>query len=218
MAIKSKYFFSNNCYNDLMKLISDILLKPHKLHKDMYQSKKLMYVLSLKYEKIDDCPDNCMFFWKEHANKKKCLECGQSRFVKVVTQDSKKVTSEVAHKQLRYFPITPHLKWLFISKRTVRYIRWHKEDICENDGVMVHPSDGEAWKVVDRFYVDFASDATNIRLGLVIEGFDPFSTNSASYSCCSVFAMSYNLPPSICMKYEFMFLCLIIPSSKAPGP
>jgi hypothetical protein len=25
MAIKSKYFFSNNCYNDLMKLINDIL-------------------------------------------------------------------------------------------------------------------------------------------------------------------------------------------------
>jgi hypothetical protein len=37
MAIKSKYFFSNNCYNDLMKLISDILPKLHKLPKDIYQ-------------------------------------------------------------------------------------------------------------------------------------------------------------------------------------
>jgi hypothetical protein len=37
MAIKSKYFFSNNCYNDLVKLISDILLKPHKVSKYMYQ-------------------------------------------------------------------------------------------------------------------------------------------------------------------------------------
>jgi hypothetical protein len=36
MVIKSKYFFSNNCYNDLVKLISDILLKPHKVPKDMY--------------------------------------------------------------------------------------------------------------------------------------------------------------------------------------
>jgi hypothetical protein len=36
-AIKSKYFFSNNCYNDLLKLISDILSKPHKVPKDMYQ-------------------------------------------------------------------------------------------------------------------------------------------------------------------------------------
>jgi hypothetical protein len=28
MIIKSKYFFSNNYYNDLMKFINDILLKP----------------------------------------------------------------------------------------------------------------------------------------------------------------------------------------------
>jgi hypothetical protein len=101
MAIKSQYFFSNNCYSDLVKLSSDIFLKPHKVPKDMYQSKKMMYALSLKYEKIDVCPDNCILFWKEHANDKKCLECGQSRFIEVVTQDGEKVMIEVAQKQLR---------------------------------------------------------------------------------------------------------------------
>jgi hypothetical protein len=30
--------------------------------------------------------------------------------------------------------------------------------------------------------------------------------------------MSYNPPPSLCMKFEFMFLCLIVPGLKAPGP
>jgi ferredoxin-like protein FixX len=98
MAIKSKYFFSNNCYNNLVKLTSDVLLKPHKVPKDMYQSKKMMSALGLKYEKIEICPDNCMLFWKEHAQEKKCLECGQLRFIKVVTQDGEKVTTEVAHK------------------------------------------------------------------------------------------------------------------------
>jgi ferredoxin-like protein FixX len=85
MAIKSKDLFSNNYYNDLMKLISDILLKPHKVPRDMYQCKKMMSALGLKFEKIVICPNNCMLFWKEHANEKKCLECGQSRFIKVVT-------------------------------------------------------------------------------------------------------------------------------------
>jgi hypothetical protein len=98
MDIKSKYFFSNNCYNDLMKMINDILLKPHKVPKDMYLSKKLMSTLSMEYEKIDVCLDNYMLLWKEHANEKKCLKCGQSRFVKVVTQDGEKVMTEVAHK------------------------------------------------------------------------------------------------------------------------
>jgi hypothetical protein len=89
--------------------------------------------------------------------------------------------TEVAHKQLRYFPITPRLKRLFVSKRTMRHMRWHKEAIRENDRIMGHPSDGEAWKVLDRFDADFVSDARNVCFGLGIDGFDPFRTNSAPY-------------------------------------
>jgi hypothetical protein len=100
-----------------------------------------------------------------------------------VTQDGEKVMTEVAHKQLRYFPITSRLKWLFISKRTVRHMRWNKEGICKNDGIMVHPSDGEALNMLDRFDADFISDARNVRFGLVKDSFDPFSTNSTPYSC-----------------------------------
>jgi hypothetical protein len=218
MAIKSKYFFSNNCYNNLVELINDILQKPHKVPKDMYQSKKMMSTLGLKYEKINVCLDNNMLFWKEHGNKKKCLECGQSRFIEVVTQDCEKVTTEDAQKQLCYFPITPRLNRLFISKRTARHMRWHKEGIRENDGVMGHPSNGEAWKVLDRFDANFASDERNVHLGLATDGFDPFSINSAPYSCWPIFTVSYNLPPNLCTKFEFMFLCLIVPGLEAPGP
>jgi hypothetical protein len=100
-----------------------------------------------------------------------------------VTQDNEKVMTEVAHKQLHYFPITHCLKRLFISKRTTRHMRWHKKDICENDEVMVHSSDGEAWKVLDRFDAYFTSDARNVYFGLVTDDFDPFSINSAPYSC-----------------------------------
>jgi hypothetical protein len=126
--------------------------------------------------------------------------------------------TEVAQKQLHYFPITPHLTRLFISKRTTRHMRWYKECIRENDGVMGHPSDGEAWKVLDRFDADFASNTRNVRFGLSTDGFDLFSINSAPYSCWLLFAVSYNLPPSLCIKFEFMSFCLIIPSLEAPGP
>jgi alkylated DNA repair dioxygenase AlkB len=64
-----------------------------------------------------------------------------------VTQNGEKVMTEVTQKQLHYFSITPRLKRLFVSKRTMRHMRWHKESIRENDGVTGHPSDGEAWKV-----------------------------------------------------------------------
>jgi hypothetical protein len=35
MAIKSKFVFSNNCYKELLKLISDVLPVDHKLPRDM---------------------------------------------------------------------------------------------------------------------------------------------------------------------------------------
>jgi hypothetical protein len=55
MAIKFKFFFSNNCYNELLKLIGDVLPNPNKLSKDMYHSKKLVKELGMNYEKIGVC-------------------------------------------------------------------------------------------------------------------------------------------------------------------
>ena len=71
---------------------------------------------------------------------------------------------------------------------------------------------------MDEFDPEFAKDARNIHFGLVIDGFTSSNESAASYSCWPVFAIPYNLPPSMCMKYEFMFLCLIIPGPKHPGP
>jgi hypothetical protein len=53
MALKSRFFFSNNCYNELLKLFGDVLLNPNKLPKDMYHFKKLVKGPSMDYEKID---------------------------------------------------------------------------------------------------------------------------------------------------------------------
>jgi hypothetical protein len=87
MAIKSKFFFSDNCYNELLKLIGDILRNPNKLPKDMCHSKKLVKGLGMDYEKIDVCRNSCMFFWKEHMKENKCLKCGKSRYIEVINDD-----------------------------------------------------------------------------------------------------------------------------------
>jgi hypothetical protein len=71
ITIKSKYFFSINCYSYLMKLIRYIIRKPHKVSKDIYQFKKLLSILNMKYEKIDIYSNNYMLFYKGIANKKK---------------------------------------------------------------------------------------------------------------------------------------------------
>jgi hypothetical protein len=52
--------------------------------------------------------------------------------------------TKIAHKQLCYMFLTSRMKWLFLSNKTTRHMRWHEEGVCENDHVMVHPSDNEA--------------------------------------------------------------------------
>jgi hypothetical protein len=49
-------------------------------------------------------------------------------------------------------PITPRLKWLYLSKETVKQMRWHKEGkrYSEDLDIMLHPVDTEAWEALDR--------------------------------------------------------------------
>jgi hypothetical protein len=55
MVFKSMYSFSNKCYNDVMKLIIDLIPVKHNMLKDLYQSNKIVSSLGMNYEKIDSC-------------------------------------------------------------------------------------------------------------------------------------------------------------------
>jgi hypothetical protein len=59
---KLKYNFSNQCYNDIVKLIIDLIPMKHNMLKDLYQSKKIVVGLAINYEKIDVCKKKCMLF------------------------------------------------------------------------------------------------------------------------------------------------------------
>jgi hypothetical protein len=56
-----------------------------------------------------------------------------------------------------------------------------------------------------------------VRIGLATDRFTSYNISVTLYSCWPVFAILYNLPPSLCMKYEYMFLCLIILDTDHPG-
>jgi hypothetical protein len=62
MAMKLKYNFSNQCYNDIVKLIIDLIPTKHNMPKDLYQSRKIVSGLGMNYEKIDVCEKNYMLF------------------------------------------------------------------------------------------------------------------------------------------------------------
>jgi hypothetical protein len=109
-------------------------------------------------------------------------------------------------------PITLRLKWLYLFKETTKQMRWHKEGKrdSEEPDIMSHPADTEAWKALDCFDSEFASDPRSVRLGLPTDGFQPHSEANSSYSCWPIFIIPYNLRPNKCLKQGFVFLALVI--------
>jgi len=81
----------------------------------------------------------------------------------------------------------------------------------------VHLSDGEAWKHFNSVHPHFSAESRNVRLGLCTDGFNPFGSFAAPYSCWPVILTVYNLPPGMCMRPEFMFLSMVIPGPSNPG-
>jgi hypothetical protein len=53
MAFKLKYSFSNKCYNNIVKLIIDLIPVKHNMLKGLYQSKKIVSDLEMNYKKIN---------------------------------------------------------------------------------------------------------------------------------------------------------------------
>jgi hypothetical protein len=211
-------FLSNQCYNDIVKLIIDFIPTMHNMPKDLYQSKKIVSGLGMNYEKIDVCEKNCMLFCMEHKDDIKCMYCGRSRYVKVRNEDGVSVITKVVAKQLRYIPITPRLKQLFLFEEAAKQMRWHKEGKRESEdpNIMSHPVDSEAWQALHRFDPEFAWDPRSVRLGLSMDGFHPHNNDSHPYSCWPVFVIPYNLPPDKCLKEGFIYLALVILGPKEP--
>lgn len=109
-------------------------------------------------------------------NRLSCLICKEPRY-KLNDGKGKKIP----HKILRYFPLTPRLQRLYMSRKTAVDMRWHKGKRVD-DGILRHLADGEAWKDFDRQHVVFAQEPRNVRLGLATDGFNPFGNMSNSYS------------------------------------
>ncbi|KAM6552349.1 hypothetical protein CsatB_002157 [Cannabis sativa] len=212
MHLKNLGKIPNYIFDELLKLLKFAFPKENKIPATHYEAKKKLGKLGLGYESIHVCVNNCCLFHNEHASKDFCPVCGTSRWINEETSGKK-----VAHKVMRYFPLTPRLKRLYSSRHTSKEMVWHRTGRVRENGVMRHPVDSAAWKDFDSRHPDFARDPRNVRLGLAADGFNPFGNMSLSYSMWPVVLVNYNLPPWMCMKDNNFMLSLLIPGPKSPG-
>ncbi|XP_062010200.1 uncharacterized protein LOC133726626 [Rosa rugosa] len=213
LKCKVENLWTNKSVDTLLKMMKRTHPKPNNIPDSYYGCKKVLKGIGMGYEKIHVCKYDCALFYKEHADKDKCHVCNEPRYKNNESQKKKKVP----HKVLRYFPLVPRLKRLFMSRHTARDMRWYKEKCRDEKGKLRHPADSVAWKEFDKMYPDFAADPRNVRLGLASDGFNPFGNMSTSYSTWPVVIIPYNLPPWMCMKKPLSLLTLLIPGPRAPG-
>ncbi|KAH7849967.1 hypothetical protein Vadar_025729 [Vaccinium darrowii] len=203
--------WTNKSLDMFLKFQSDLLPKPNLVPKNTYEARKLLSNLGLSYELIDACINDCVLFYKENATLDRCPKCNVSRYETNCGRGNK-----IARKVLRYFPLTPRLKRLFMTRMIAEYMRWHMDNPGDGDESR-HPAHGDEWKDFDVKYPEFACEARNVRLGLAVDGFNPFGNMSSSYSMWPVILVPYNLPPWLVMKESFFMLTLLIPGDKQPG-
>jgi len=115
-----------------------------------------------------------------------------------------------------YFPLKLRLQRLFMSSKTVDSMTWHASK-DNQDRLMRHPRDFEAWKTFDQLHLQFANDPRNVRLGLATDGFNPFGTMSTSHSIWPIVLIPYNRPPLEFMKQTSFMLSMIIHSKQMAG-
>ena len=80
LILKAKYGWSDCSFNDLLHLLSWVLLQPNSVPTNTYQA-KVISPLTLGVEKIHACPNHCILFHCEtFKSLDKCPRCGASRY------------------------------------------------------------------------------------------------------------------------------------------
>ncbi|XP_028101245.1 uncharacterized protein LOC114300576 [Camellia sinensis] len=205
LNMKVTNHWSNKSVDMMLEFLTKLLPKDNLVPKSTYEAKKILRELGLSYELIDACVNDCVLFWKGNATPDKCPNCKASRY-KTNHGRGKKISRKV----LRYFPLTPRLKRLYMSRKRA-------EEKRLDDGVLRHPADSDEWKEFDTQHPEFALEPRNVRLGLATDGFNPFGNMNNSYSLWPVVLIPYNLPPWLAMKDPFFMLSLLVPGESQLG-
>jgi len=195
-----------------MTMILDLLkdaFEHAKFPKSLNEAKNVITKLGLNYVKIPACPKDCMLYWgEENEGLEECKRCKTSKW----KDKNKKQYAKI----LCYFRLKSRLQRLFMSSKTTDSMTWHASR-NNQDRLMRHPRDFEAWKTFDLLHPKFVNDPRNVRLGLATNGFNPFGNMSTSHSIWPVVLIPYNRPPWECIKQTSFILSMIIPGKQMAG-
>jgi len=123
--IKCMCKITNKGMSMILELLADAF-ENAKIPHSFYEAKKIINKLGLHYTKIDACPNDCMLYLGEDANRDFCKKCKTSRWKAKNKGTSDNGTSNkrkrIPTKVLRYFPFKPRLQRMFMSSKIVEHM------------------------------------------------------------------------------------------------
>ena len=108
-------------------------------------------------------------------------------------------------KVLMHFLIIPRITYMYRCKAT-----WRQKN-RSTDNVFRVPADSPSWRHIEETYASLKNEPRNLRLGLAMDGVNPFGVRSTSWSTWPVCLVNYNLPPWLAIKRGHLLLSFIVP-------
>lgn len=198
---------SNSFMDELFSFLRlDALPSVNGLPKTRYEAWKLIDRLGLSFQTIHCCRNGCVLFWKDRSLLSECPHCQSSRYVVGSTSIPVKV--------LRHFLLIPRLLRMYRCRDIAALMKWHGQN-PSTDGKMRSVLDSPAWKEVKNIDSAFFEEVRNVKLGLALDGMNPFAEKSTRHSTWPVFLLNYNLPGWMVTKRFFVMLSLLIPGKES---
>ena len=153
---------------------------------------------------IDSCScNNFIYYGAEKEKLKQCEKCNHSRY----RTDVRK--KKVLYRKMYYFPLDPSLQAHYRSYELSHFmIRWIY--YSSPSEVLRALADAKTWKTLDEKYDFLRNDPRHVQLGVAMDGFNPFSHNSANHSMWPIVLVNYNLPPWMSIRKEHLILSTIV--------
>jgi hypothetical protein len=114
---------------------------------------------------------------------------------------------------MHYFPLIPRIRAIYKSQEIAPLMKWHAENRSEEgeNSFMRGPQDGQAWRFTEQEWRFLQEDPRHIRLGLSMDGVNPFSQQRSVHSTWPITLVNYNLPPYFGINKGFIILSTIVP-------
>ena len=168
---------------------------------------KMLTTMGLDYKSIHAYPSDHVLFQQELANEEQCPQCDVSRCCKDVQGN------KIPNKVLRHFLLIPQIKHMFRCKEIASLMSWHAKNQSIDNTMCVHV-ESSAWKHIDSKWPMFEREPRHLRLGLGIDGVNPFGLHSTKWSTWPIVLVNYNIPPWMSIKKGHLVLSLLIPGKR----